>query len=571
MKNNKKILPAALFFLLIISGNIFAQDAELELVIDASSATKPKPQVFNPGVDLGGRGFSRDSAWPGELAAQETINAWSKEIGFGGVNRIQYNLWEISDQKKISDSYEQNIKKISDAGGIVILNIFGMPKGMGRVLDKRSMPKNPGAFKEHIKGIIRDLSCNKKYNIWYEVWSAPDLETFFIGRQEEYLILYRIFAEAVHELEKETKTNIPLGGPSVSAWFANTENNTVATPERSLVYELIKFCYRYKLPLDFISWHAYSSNAQPELAGTIYNKNPVQLIRNWLKYFGFSQDTPIIIDEWNFDLNKNMAVERSVRAFIAASFIPARLDKMNAAGIDRQVYFALEDFQNNKENVDRNIGVFSFDSESSSYDAKPKPAFNVFKMLKMLGADSYALNFSDPFVGVIATKSEDALKILIYYYIDPLAADSYMADNISSLNSDERGIIVAMVKSGQLQNILLGQDDITALHTTNRIKAFLKAAKDALDLAKKAMDSSRKLKLNIRGLKDNYSYERYTVDSSCSSNCDFSPKEEKELPAADILNENLTLNPYSVHLIILNKKPQPQAVQAAQEQPATPQ
>jgi hypothetical protein len=58
-------------------------------------------------------------------------------------------------------------------------------------------------FKELIKNYIRELSCNKRYNIWYEVWSAPDLDDFFLGRQQEYLNLYKAVAESVKELEEE--------------------------------------------------------------------------------------------------------------------------------------------------------------------------------------------------------------------------------------------------------------------------------------------------------------------------------------------------------------------------------
>ena len=63
-------------------------------------------------------------------------------------------------------------------------------------------------------------------------------------------------AEAVKELEQETKVNIPLGGPSASWWFQAFEGNNIVTAERSLLYELIAYCFHYRLPLDFVSWHA---------------------------------------------------------------------------------------------------------------------------------------------------------------------------------------------------------------------------------------------------------------------------------------------------------------------------
>ena len=123
---------------------------------------------------------------------------------------MQYNLWEISQFSKDKDAeaklianYEEILKNITDAGGIIILDIFGTPAGLGQVLDKKSAVRDIRLFKELIKGNIRELSCNKKYNIWYEVWEAPDLDDFFLGRKQEYLNLYRAVAESVEELEAE--------------------------------------------------------------------------------------------------------------------------------------------------------------------------------------------------------------------------------------------------------------------------------------------------------------------------------------------------------------------------------
>jgi beta-xylosidase len=176
-------------------------------------------------------------------------------------------------QNKLLQNYEEIIKKISDSGGVVILDLFGTPSGLGKVLDKNSSVHNLEAYKELVKDTIRKLSCEKKYNIWYEVWNAPDLEDFFLGEKAEYFNLYRIIAEAVKELRQEFKINIPLGGPSTSSWFANIgPNNNILFPERSLIYELIKYCLNHKLPLDFISWHAILPTP-PLKNGRLFTKN----------------------------------------------------------------------------------------------------------------------------------------------------------------------------------------------------------------------------------------------------------------------------------------------------------
>lgn len=537
---------------------------DIEVSLDVSAATTPLPKIFGPNIDLSGRGLHREATWPQEIAAREALDAWEKDIGFSGFYRLQYNLWDINQfsknyslQKKLLDNYEDIIKTVSNSGGTVILEIFGTPAGLGKALDKKSPPWDLGAFKELVKDVIRELSCNKKYNIWYEVWNAPDLDDFFLGRKQEYLNLYRAIAEAIKELEAETKMHIPLGGPSVSWWFQDIDGNTIITPEKGLIYDLIKFCYHYRLPLDFISWHAYANTPAIDKESTIYKKSAVKLIRDWLGYFRFDRNTPLIIDEWNYDRDTNLLAERKEKAYIAATYIPARLKNMVEAGIDYQVYFCLEDFQNNREGIVRNVGAFSFDSEASDYKGGPKSIYNVFKMLARLGKERFAIKADDEFAGLIATKAKDEIILLAYNYIDPDIARNYLSRNISDLNSAERKALLNFAKSGNLEKILLGQLDIANLRLGKHLQSVLNKARELNERAKKFLSVGRQIKLGIKNLKSDYLYQRYIVDSSCVYNCAFSPVEEKEISAPDLYQEILTLSPYAVEMIVLQKKPPP--------------
>ncbi len=590
ISNNKqkiKFLRAFLFLLfftsyelLVTSYKSFAQQADdLEFTLDANSPTVPLPKTFKPSIDLSGRGFHRQTSWPQGLAAPEVLDTWAKDIGFSGVYRLQYNLWEINQlakdkdaQDKLLNNYENIIKKITEAGGIVILDIFSTPAGLGQALDKKSPPWDFRAFKELIKNQIRDLSCNKRYNIWYEVWSAPDLDDFFLGRKQEYLNLYRAVAEAAKELSVENKVYIPVGGPATSWWFQNFDANTILTPERSLIYELIQFSYRHHLPLDFVSWHAYSTDPKTEKETTIYKKTGMALLRDWLSYFNFDRNTPLIIDEWNYDTNANVLPERKEKSYISASYIPSRIKNMDEAGIDYQLYFCLEDFQNNKEGVVRNVGIFGFDSEASEYKGAPKSIYNVFRMLSNLGNNMFtaSLKPNDEFAGVIATKTQDRIAILVYNYIDPEIVRSYLSRNISTLSGAERKALLNLITSDKLEKIMLRQLDISKMRLSKKLKALLKKAQELNDRAEKFKSTTRNVNMSIKNIKGNYLYQRYVVDSSCSTNCAFTPLEEKNLNLSEPYKETLALNPYSVNMIILSKKPaEPEGTAGATiEQPA---
>lgn len=574
-KNN--LFSTICFVLTLIVGcQAFAQEADVEFVLDTNSSTVALPAVFKPSIDLSGRGFNRNSDWPQGLASREAIDIWQKEIGFSGVYRLQYNLWEISQlakDKELQDSllgnYETIIKNISDSGGIVILNLFSTPAGLGKVLDKRSPPWDQKALKELIKSYIRSLSCEKKYNVWYEVWNSPDSGEFFLGKKPEYFLLYRIVAEAAKELEAETKIHIPVGGPSVSWWFQNLNGNTIFNPEDSLVYELIKFCYRNRLPLDFISWHGYSTDPRAEQETTLYKKTAVTLVREWLTYFRFNSNTPLIIDEWNYDCCANLLPERGDKSYIAASYIPARLRGMRRAGVNQQVYFCLEDFQNNPEGIRRNVGAFWFDDSRPQYKGGHKSIYNTFRMLARLGDKLFVSQTKpeDDFLGVIATKGKDYVAILAYNYIDPYIARNYLSKNIAGLSGSEIKSIIALTQSYDLNKIFNRQIDIESLRVTKREKILLAKARDLNDFYLKLSSSPRNLKIEVKGLKNKYTYERYVIDASCALDCAFLPVENKEVGPLDLYQEKLAVNPYSVQLIVLKEKPkEPEPVKVVIEQ-----
>ncbi|MCX5714665.1 MAG: hypothetical protein NT033_07675 [Candidatus Omnitrophica bacterium] len=567
------------------------QSDDVELTLDTSSNTITLPKIFRPNIDLSGRGFNDKKSWPQGVAAPEVLQVWDRDIGFSGFYRLQYDLWEIQElakdkvaQEGLLNSYDSIIKKISDAGGIVVLDIFGTPAGLGKILDKKSPPIDPRAFKELVKSHMRVLSCEKKYSIWYEVWSAPDTDEFFLGKRQEYLGLYRAVAEAARELENETKTPIPVGGPSVSWWFQDIDGNTIINPERSLIYELIRFCYHYRLPLDFISWHAYSTDPKTEQDITVYKKSGAALIRDWLSYFRFNKHTPFIVDEWNFDSGINLSPARHEKSHIAASFIPARIKNMYEAGIDNQVYFCLEDFQNNSAGVVRNTGAFWYDAESQVYKGAPKTIYNVLRMFSGLGDRLFLASFksSDEFVGMLATKKQDEVVLLVYNYIDPDIARSFLSRNIASLSDGERKILLNLVKSNKLDKIIRSESDIAKTQVPRRLKQLLTQAQGLNERAAKFSLSGRTVKLNIKNLKGSFLYQRFTVDSLCGLHCDFIPKEDKTIEINDAYQDTLTLNPYSVTMLVFRKNaaelekpivPPAQTVQPAEQKtpgPAAP-
>jgi xylan 1,4-beta-xylosidase len=75
---------------------------------------------------------------------------------------------------------------------------------------------------------------------WYfEVWNEPNLSGFFSGTQAEYFKMYEYAVKAI----KKVSADYRVGGP--------------ATAGAAWVPEMIAFCAKNNLPIDFVSTHTY--------------------------------------------------------------------------------------------------------------------------------------------------------------------------------------------------------------------------------------------------------------------------------------------------------------------------
>ncbi len=120
--------------------------------------------------------------------------------------------------------------------------------------------------------LIRNLTLHftERYGVdevktWYfEVWNEPNLSPgFWAGTQDEYFKLYKHSATAI----KSVNSAYRVGGP--------------ATAGAAWVPEMIAFCHKNAVPLDFISTHAYGVEQgfldEYGHSGTVLSKNPMSV------------------------------------------------------------------------------------------------------------------------------------------------------------------------------------------------------------------------------------------------------------------------------------------------------
>ncbi len=110
-----------------------------------------------------------------------------------------------------------------------------------------SPPKNPEAWYRYIQDFVRFLIA--RYGIgevrqWYfEVWNEPDLRLpFFAGTRKDD---FRLYADTVRAV-KDVDSDLQVGGPSTSG--------------SKWVPELLEYCQKNRLPIDFITTHEYAGD-----------------------------------------------------------------------------------------------------------------------------------------------------------------------------------------------------------------------------------------------------------------------------------------------------------------------
>jgi hypothetical protein len=152
-------------------------------------------------------------------------------------------------------------------------------------------PADPDKWASVCLGIIRHYNegwaAGAHHAIGYwEIWNEPDIgPAMWTGTEREYFNLYRTAASAI----KARYPLLKVGGPAVGN-VGHFEGD-VFHPS-SFATDFLGFCQQQAVPLDFFSWHRYTSRPWdlPRYA---------RAVRALLDQYGF-KDTESHLNEWNY-------------------------------------------------------------------------------------------------------------------------------------------------------------------------------------------------------------------------------------------------------------------------------
>ena len=140
-------------------------------------------------------------------------------------------------------------------------------------------------------GIIRHYNdgwaAGFHYDIrYFEIWNEADLgPLMWDGTSEDYYRLYAVTARAI----KAAYPKLLVGGPAVVSLGKLDGDRLTPCPH---LRGFLEYCRKESLPLDFVSWHMYTSDPTAPVRGAIG-------LRRVLDEYGFTK-AEIHLDEWNY-------------------------------------------------------------------------------------------------------------------------------------------------------------------------------------------------------------------------------------------------------------------------------
>ena len=265
---------------------------------------------------------------------------------------------------------------------------------------------------------------------WYfEVWNEPNLTPgFWTGTMEDYFKLYKHAALGVKSVNKAYR----VGGP--------------ATAGAAWEVELINYCKKNDLPVDFISTHAYGVDQgfldEYGNSGTVLAPNPMSLsidVLNSRKEIEGSAMPGLELHytEWSSSYTPADPLHDS---YHEASYILDRIKKVGDAATSMSYWVFTDIFEEPGPRFTPFHGGFGM----LNYQGINKPAFYAYKFMNQLGTSE--LKNSDAISW--ATKDENGnVQVLLWDFTYTLPDSINNQDYfIQDLPAKEKGKVTINIK-----------------------------------------------------------------------------------------------------------------------------
>ncbi|MBN1417065.1 MAG: glycoside hydrolase [Bacteroidales bacterium] len=319
---------------------------------------------------------------------------------------------------------------------------------------------------------------------WYfEVWNEPNLSPgFWTGTQEEYFKLYEYSAKAVKSVHPEYR----IGGPATAgaAWEP----------------ELIDFCVKNDVPIDFISTHAYGVNQgyldEYGNSGTVLAPQEFAVSGDVLRSKDEITHSPmpgleLHYTEWSASYTPSDPIHDS---YHEAAYILQKIKQVGTAANSMSYWVFTDIFEESAPRFEPFHGGFGL----LTIQGINKPAFYAYQFLNRLG--NIELTNNDP-TSLVCKDSESNIQVLAWDYTYTHPGDSvnnqeYYNQDLPSKPKGKLKINISNIPEGtySLEVIKVGYHCNDAYSTYLSIGKPAQLSKVQVEQIKKQNDGSPLLK-----------------------------------------------------------------------------
>ena len=227
-------------------------------------------------------------------------------------------------------------------------------------------PKDFKKWARICEGIIRHYNegwaDGFHYGIEYwEIWNEPENPPMWSGTMEQYFKLYSVTAKYL----KKQFPSIKVGGYASCGFYAVTRKDPGGALKLEWFEKFLVHLRKENTPLDFFSWHLYTSDVNELIAHAEYADRK-------LRDAGFSS-TENIFNEWNY-LHRSTSgdiVFDAMKEMPGALFVAEAFCRMQDSPIDKAMYYDAEPTR-------AYCGLFYFPSQ------RVTPTYYAFRMFNEL-------------------------------------------------------------------------------------------------------------------------------------------------------------------------------------------
>jgi xylan 1,4-beta-xylosidase len=397
-------LPCLVAGLFLLATPATAQATQETITIDAHSKGNAFPHFWEQMFGSGRAVLSMRESYREDLRQVKQITDFryvrfhailNDEVGVYGEDKQGNAIYNFDYVDQIYDGLLAN-------GVKPFVEISFMPKLLAARLDYHpfwyrpivSPPADYAKWNALIRAFAQHLV--DRYGIdevasWYfEVWNEPNID-FWTGRpaQQTYFELYDNTARSL----KEVNQRLRVGGP--------------ATAQAAWVDAIIAHTTKEKVPLDFVSTHAYGNDTAMDIVGHPQAVAPHQMLTVAVDKVhaqiaaSARPDIPLIWSEFNATYMSEREITDSV---YMGPWLAKTISECDGK-VNLMSYWTFSDVFE-EQGVIRApfFGGFGL----IAIDHMPKPAFNVFRLLHSLGDQRIPESAND----VLVTRKNDGTLVL---------------------------------------------------------------------------------------------------------------------------------------------------------------